>query len=407
MANSYLKPDAITKETLRVIHNNLPFIKNIDKQHDKETEFGGQKRGASLRIRKPNKYSVRTGWTLSAQDQAEQAVTLTIGSPRGVDMNFTDADLALEINEFSRRFISPAVKTLASYVDYECFTNAVNATFNQVGTAGSVPSTALVWLQAAQKLNESAAPVADRNAVISPAAQANTVDGLKALFNSSKEIANQYVTGAMGNALGYDWYMSQNTPVHTTGSAASGASVLIDDAGATYAVEGNTTVHVDGLDGATDTFTVGDVITVAGVYKVNPETKQSTGSLQQFVVTTAATAASNEVSLTVSPAMYTSASGGLQNISAFPVDGAAVAITGSASTAYTQNLVFHPEAYTFASANLEMPNDVSFKGQMSSDGINVRILRQYDINSSNYPCRIDIFYGFLAQYPEFGCRVTE
>lgn len=405
MSNSYLKPDAITKETLRVIHNSLPFIKNIDKQHDKETEFGGQKRGASLRIRKPNKYSVRTGWNISTQDQDEQSVTLTIGSPRGVDMNFTDADLALEIDEFSKRFIQPAVKTLASYIDYECFTNAVNSTYNLVGTPGSVPSTALVWLQSGQKLNECVAPVNDRRAIVSPAAQANTVDGLKGLFNSGKEISNQYLTGAMGSALGYEWYMSQNVPTHTTGSAASGASIVIDDAAATYAVEGNTTVHVDGLDAATDTFTAGDVFTIAGVHPVNPETKQPLASLQQFVVTAAATAASNEVSLTVSPAMYTT--GGLQNINAFPVDGAAVTVVGSASTSYAQNLVFHPEAYTFATANLEMPNDVSFKGQMASDGINVRILRQYDISTSNYPCRIDVFYGFLAQYPEFGCRVTE
>jgi hypothetical protein len=403
MANTLLSPDAITKETLRVIHNALPFIKNVDKQHDKETVYAGQKNGGSIRIRKPNKYTVRTNWTLSAQDSTEEATTLTIGTVRGVDMNFTDAELALNIDEFSKRFITPAVMTLASNVDYYCFQQAVNATYQSVGSAGSVPSTALVWLQAGQKLNESAAPVQMRKAVVSPGVQANMVDGLKGLLNPNNAISNQYLSGTMGTALGFDWYMTQNTPVHTCGSRAG--TILVDDAGGTYNTEGSTQIHVDGLSSATATFTVGDIFTVAGVYRVNSETKQSTGALQQFVVTAAATAASNEVTLSISPALHTT--GAAQNITAFPADGAAVTPLGTASTGYIQNLTYVPEAYTFASANLEMPNDVSFKGQAVSDGISLRILRQYDINTANYPCRIDIFFGFLAQYPEFACRVTE
>jgi len=147
----------------------------------------------------------------------------------------------------------------------------------------------------------------------------------------------------------------------------------------------------------------GDVFTVAGVYAVNPQTKQSTGALQQFVVTAAVTASGSECDLTVSPAMYTT--GALQNIDAFPVSEATVTVIGTASLVYPQNMVFHPEAFTFATANLEMPADVSFKSQMAVDGINMRILRQYDINNANYPCRIDIFFGFLAQRPELACRV--
>lgn len=403
MSNSYLKPSAITAEALRVLHNNLPFIKNIDKQHDKETEFGGQKRGSTLRIRLPNQYTVRETWAINAQDQNEQSVSLVIGQIRGVDMNFSDADLALEINEFSKRFIEPAMQTLASKIDYYCFGEAYKATAQSVGTAGTTPNNMLTWLQGGQKLTESACPVNNRKAVINPAAEANTVNGLASLFNPNKEISNQYLTGSMGRALGFDWFSSQNVPNHTTGNSADDASILIDDAAGTNLTEGTTTMHVDGLDSATGTFKEGDVLTIANVYAVNPETKQSTGSLRQFVVTADATAASNEVDLSLSPAMYST--GALQNVDALPVDGAAVTVIGSASTAYPQNLVFHPDAYTFASANLEMPKDVSFKAQMAMDGINIRILRQYDINNANYPLRLDVFFGFLAQRPDLGCRV--
>jgi len=200
--------------------------------------------------------------------------------------------------------------------------------------------------------------------------------------------------------------MSQNVPKVTTGSRVG--TIVVDG---TVSTEGSTTIHIDGLTNATDTVKKGEVFTVAGVYAVNPDTKVSTGVLQQFVVTADATAASNEVDLTVSPAMYTSDSGGLQTIDAFPADGAAIVFMGvaapatTASTTYPVNLAFHKDAYTFASANLEMPSDVSFKGQMASDGLNIRILRQYDINNANYPMRMDIFFGSLAQYPSQACRI--
>jgi len=400
MANSYLKPDAITAEALRVLHNHLPFIKNIDKQHDKETTFGGQKRGASIRVRKPNQYQVRTGWAIDAQDQEEQSETLTIGTVKGVDMNFTDADLALEINEFSRRFITPACKRLASEVDLLTFQNMYRQVYNSVGTPGTSPATALVYLNAGQKLDENAAPIDDRCMIVDPRSQATTVDALKGLFNPSNEISKQYTKGRMGNALGFDWFMSQNVPNHTTGSRVG--TILVDGT----SVEASSTIHVDGLTNATDTFKAGDVFTVAAVFAVNPETKQVQQHLQQFVVTEDATASGNEVDLTVSPALYTATSGALQTISALPTDGAAITPLGTASTIYPQNMAFYKDAFTFASANLEMPSDVSFKGQMEVDGINMRILRQFDINNSNYPCRIDIFFGSLAQRPSQACRVT-
>jgi hypothetical protein len=397
VSNSFLKPSAITAECLRELHNNLAFVGNIDKQHDKETEFGGQKRGSTLRIRLPNQYTVRETWALNAQDQSEASVSLVIGQIRGVDMNFSDADLALDISEFSRRFIQPAMSVLATKIDWYCYGKAVEATYNLVGTAGTTPSSVATWMAANQKLNESVAPMSPRIAVVNPAAEASTIDGLKSLFNNSSEIGKQYMNGKMGRALGLDWYMSQNVKTLTRGSR---STLLV---GTTVTDQGATTIACDTLAGSTDTFVAGDVFTVGSVYAVNPETKETTGSLQQFVVTTAVAGSGSAVSLTVSPAMYTS--GAKQNIDAFPTDGATITMVGTASTAYPENLVFHPEAYTFASANLEMPSDVSFKAQMAQDGINIRVLRQYDINSANYPMRLDVFFGFLAQRPQFGCRV--
>jgi hypothetical protein len=232
-----------------------------------------------------------------------------------------------------------------------------------------------------------------------------TVNGTISLQNDPKKISNQFVTGRIGtDTLGISsWWMSQNVPNHTCGSRAG--STLINDSTAAYAVEGGATIPIDGFSGATQTVAEGDVFTVAGVYSVNPKTKQSTGKLQQFVVTADATAVGSEVDLSVSPSMYTSSSKGLQNIDAFPVDGAAVTFRGEASTSYPQNIVFHQEFATFATAALTMPSDVSFKAQHNQDGLNIRVLKQFLISDSTQPCRLDIYYGYLVQRPQFACRV--
>ena len=44
------------------------------------------------------------------------------------------------------------------------------------------------------------------------------------------------------------------------------------------------------------TLVPGDVFTIAGVYAVNPQTRESTGALQQFVVQNSVTSASTELS---------------------------------------------------------------------------------------------------------------
>jgi hypothetical protein len=395
-SNTLLTPTAITREALRVLHNSLHFVKNVDRQHDNKVEFGGQKAGGTINIRKPPQYSTRSGATIDVQDSTETSVQLNVNEQRGVDIEFTSTDLTLSIDDFSDRFLKPAMSQLASTVDYEEFVRAYQATYNQVGTAGTTPASAQVYLDAGAKLDNLTTPRdGKRCAILNPLAQSRTVDGLKALFNSQPAIAGQYTNGQMGsNTLGIDkWFMSQNVPVLTRGTRTG--TILVDGA----PTEGSSTIHVDGLTGATDTFTKGEIFTVADVYSVNPQTKQSTGQLQQFVVTALATAASNEVDLTVSPALYSSASGALQNISALPANDAAVTVVGTASTDYPENMVFHEKFHTFATANLVVPKGVDFSAREVMDGISMRIVRDYDI------CRIDVLKGGITQRPEYGCRV--
>jgi len=402
MSNTLLTPTAITREALRILHTECALIKNCDKQHDGETTFGGQKRGSTIKIRLPNRYTVRSGWGIDVQDTTEESVDLVVATVRGVDLYLTDADLAQSLDDFSRRILRPAISRLAAEIDRLVYENSIKYIWNLVGTAGTTPANALVYLQAGQRLSEYLTPKSDRVVIINPAAEAATVNGLASLFNEAKTIGKQYVEGSMGRALGFTWFMSQNVACITNGTRDTGSSFQVN---ATVSTEGSEQIAIKGLSGATQTVKAGESFTVGNVYAVNPETKATQSFLQRFVVIEDATAVSSVVTVKVRPKLYSSASGPLQTVSAMPLENATVTFTGSASTAYPRNLAFHPEAITFATAKLEMPSDVNFKAQEVMDGISMRILRQYDINSANYPCRIDVLCGSVVQRPEMACQI--
>lgn len=410
MSNSFLSPTAITREALRILHSNLVFCKNINRQYDSTFANSGAtmsgKIGPSLRIRKPNRYTIRTGAALQLQDNTEEYVTLPVSTQIGVDIHFTSADLTLTIDEFGDRYLKPAMSRIAAELDYQAMNSLLPTVYNIAApTAGTgaltaPPSTVTTWLDAGARIDEQCAPRdGERYAILTPQAQAATVAGLTTLLNPQTVIGEQYDKGAMGAALGNTFYMSQTVPSFTAGSRTN--TTPTGDASAW--VNGSTTIVM--TSGTTSgTFTVGDTFTVGGVYSVNPETKVSTGRLQQFVVTTAGTNSSGGATVTFSPAVYTS--GALQNVTASSYSAtAAILWTGTASTTYPQNVLYHKDAFTLATADLVMPKGVDFAAKDVMDGIAMRIVRAYDINNDRFPCRIDLLYGVKELYPQWACRV--
>jgi len=403
VANSLLSPTIITREALRVLHGNLAFLKNVNKDYDSKFAQSGAKIGSSLTVRKPNKYTVRTGRVMSVQDQSEQSLTLSVSTQKGVDMNFTGQELALTIDEFSKRYIQPAMSVLAAQIDADALSMTKDV-YNTVGTPGTTPASFQVWADAMARLDDYLAPRDPmRQAILSPAAMARTVDGLKGLLVPGDKIGDQYRNGIMSNSsVGLKWGIDQNV-INLTMGTRSGTT-LVTDPSALLAT-GATQVTVDGFAGATDTVKQGEVFTIGSVYAVNSETKATQTFLQQFTVTADATAASNKATLSISPTMYSS--GALQNVSALPADNAAVTFFGTTSTnVYPQNLIYHRDAFTFATADLPMPrNPAIFAAREVMDGISMRVWQGDDIINDQFPCRVDVLYGYKTVYPELACRV--
>jgi len=391
MANSILTIDMITRKALEILENNLVLSRNVNRQYDDSFAVEGAKIGSTLRIRLPDRALVTDGAALQVQDDNEQFTTLTVATQKHIGVNFTSAELTMQLDDFAERVLKPRVSQLASSVDADV-ANAYKNIYSTVGTPGSVPSTSLVLLQGQQKLNEYAVPMNDRYATVNPAANAGLVEGMKGLFNPVDTISRQFKNGMMGQGvLGYDEInMSQSIAQHTTGTRSATASLTV---ATTITTEGQSTIAINGDTGSA-TFTQGDVFTVAGVYAVNPQTRQSTGSLQQFVVTSAVAASSgNWASISVAPAMYSPANA-LATINAFPASGAVVTVVGAASTQYPQNLIYQKNAITLGTADLLLPQGVDMASRQVHNGISMRIVRQYDINNDRMPCRIDVLYGY-------------
>jgi hypothetical protein len=398
MAQSLLTIDMITNKALEILENNLVLTRNVNRQYDSSFAVEGAKIGDTLRIRLPDRALVTDGAALGVQEVNEQQTTLTISSQKHIGVNFTSAEMALSLDDFADRILKPRVSQLASSIDADV-ANSFKSIYQSVGTPGTTPATSLVLLQGNQKLNEAAAVMSPRYVTVNPAANAALVEGMKGLFNPTSTISRQFKNGMMGEGiLGYDEInMSQSIKQHTNGDW--GTAIEVDG---TTTTQGTSQLNIT-FTGSSKTWNVGDVFTIEGVYAVNPQTRESTGSLQQFVVTEALTASSSGT-LKFSPALYTS-SHALATVTAFPADNADITMLGSAAGQYAQNLIYHKDAITFATADLLLPQGVDMASRKVHNGISMRIVRQYDINNDRMPCRIDVLYGYSVIRPQMAVRL--
>jgi hypothetical protein len=398
MAQSLLTIDMITNKALEILENNLVLTRNVNRQYDSSFAVEGAKIGDTLRIRLPDRALVTDGAALGVQEVNEQQTTLTISSQKHIGVNFTSAEMALSLDDFADRILKPRVSQLASSIDADV-ANSFKSIYQSVGTPGTTPATSLVLLQGNQKLNEAAAVMSPRYVTVNPAANAALVEGMKGLFNPTSTISRQFKNGMMGEGiLGYDEInMSQSIKQHTNGDW--GTAIEVDG---TTTTQGTSQLNIT-FTGSSKTWNVGDVFTIEGVYAVNPQTRESTGSLQQFVVTEALTASSSGT-LKFSPALYTS-SHALATVTGFPADDADITMLGSAAGQYAQNLIYHKDAITFATADLLLPQGVDMASRKVHNGISMRIVRQYDINNDRMPCRIDVLYGYSVIRPQMAVRL--
>lgn len=394
MPNALLTPTAVTRKALQILHQKLSFIGSINRQYDDSFAKSGAKIGDSLKIRLPNQYTVRTGAALAVQDTAETSTTLQVATQKGVDINFTSLELTLSLDDFSTRILEPAMSVLAATMEADALTMALDV-YNAVPNVGAA-ITFNKALAARKLLVDNLTPGAERSLQLNTQDNLDLVDGLKGLFQDSNEISKQYRDGLVGRTAGFgSIYENTLLASQATGTAAATTGYTINGA-----------VTTNGASAATvagsATFKKGDVFTVAGCNRVHPETKLDTGALQQFVVTS--DYAGGAGSLQFAPAINTT--GGAQSVTAAGMpNGAALVKLGTASGVYRPSLAYHKDAFTFATADLMMPEGVDFSAREVFDGLSMRIVRQYAISTDTLPCRLDVLYGYKTIRAQLAARI--
>lgn len=390
MTQTLLTDTKVTREALRILHQKLNFVGSIDRQYDSSFANVGAKIGTTLKIREPNQYTVRTGKTIDVQDTEESSQTLTVATQKGVDVNFSTAELTMSLDDFSMRILEPAMSVLAANIEADAM-SMFKDVYNSVWSSGG----ALTYndvLDSRVLMQRGLAPTGNRTANLNPQDMVDMIQDTKTLFNNQSEIGKQYREGYVGRAAGFDFVENTLWAGHTRGDA-NGSYVCNTSTGIT---SGTATIT---LSAGSGTIKQGDVFTIAGVFSVHPETKVSTGVLQQFVAT-----ADGTTSVAVSPTPITS--GAKQNVTIVSAgSGKGVTVAGTASDALSTSLLYQKEAFAFVTADLELPKGVDFAKREVVDGISLRVIRDYDINNDNLPCRIDVLYGYKTLRPQFASRL--
>jgi hypothetical protein len=411
MSNNLLTISKITNEALMVLENELTFTGQVDRNYDDQFAVVGAKIGSTVNVRRPGRFIGVTGPALQVEDFNETSVPVTLSTQFHVDTQFTTQDLALSLDMFSDRVLKPGIAAIANKMDRDGLITAKNNTANIVGTAGTAPTGLITYLTAAAYLDSEGAPRDGRRSVIvEPFTSASIVDNLKGLFNPQTTISEQYTKGLMGrDSGGMNWYMDQNVVSQTFGSyATSVLSCNVTTAtgflSSGWAYSSNITI---GAATAAATLNQGDTFTIAGVFAVNPQNRQSYGKLRNFVVqSTTSIASGGTATVTVVPAVITA--GQFQNVTVTSSGSQTVTPFNNTGVTSPQNILLHKNAFTMACADLELPEGVHFAGRASDKelGLSIRVVRQYTINNDSIPTRLDVLYGWAPLYPELACRIA-
>lgn len=407
--NNLLTDDVIAKEALRLLKNNLVMAKCVYRNYEKT--FG--KVGDTIRLKLPYRVKSASGRTLQKQPMVDQTIPFKIEYQEHVGLEFTVKDKTLDITQFSERYLKSGMVQIANQID-RSLTMTLKKAFHSSGTPGVRPGAFIDFANAAAKQTTYAVPQDGmRHAVLDPFTCASLSDEVTKLFKESM-VEQAYKMGYRGKVSEYDTYESQNLPKHTVG-----------DYGGTPLIAGTITngssVTTDGWTASkTGLLKAGDVITFAGVFGVNPQNYETTGLLQEFVVTADVDSdAGGLATIPISPALNdgtattTNAAGdtislkAYQNVTALPADNAPITVLGAANTTYEQNYLFHRDAIALAMIDLELPQSAVIKSRAADPetGLSLLMTAAYDINEQTEITRIDAVWGADMIYGELALRL--
>ena len=410
MAINFAKVSWISMETLRLFKNKLAIAANMRTDYEKDfrKEYAV---GDTIQVKYPWRPLVTDGIEYNPQGMDRITTTVTVDTVKGIHFDFGTIDKLLNMErgeeKVRKEYLSPAATQLAQAWDSLAALYAYQHSGNIVGVLGTNPTTFDATSAAArQRMVELACPAdGDHNIYVPPAVMRAIKGGSDAnlsRFGPVDEIKTLYKKGVVGTADGFEWYESMSLKNHTAGTWGGAVSL------ASAVANGATSLSVTCTNG--DTFKKGDVIGIAGVYAVNPSTRDAAQKTTTMTVSVAADVTASGTSATVTinePLYYT---GPYQNIDSQPAASATLTLFPGTSSpngkSGKQALALHGDAFAFVSLPLPMPEKEELVSQTTDPdtGISIAFIRSFDPIQRRWINRFDTIGGFGMLYPQ-ACSV--
>ena len=373
MGNVFLTPDIIAREFLMLLQSNRVMAGLVYRDHEKE--FGPAKVGATITVGAPPTYELKEfAGSVVVQDSQEKSLSLTLEKHFDITTTVSSTEWTLDLDRFSEKIIAPAVETFAEGIDAYVFSKYAQV-YNQVGAAGDPPDSLEDLAAVEQLMNELRIPARGRNAAVNPKAKASMM-GISAVVQADArgDDGTALKEASMGRVMGIDWHMAQNVKSHTAGTLSAGTPAV----NSSVAV-GAKVMDIDGGVG-TETIKAGDIFTVAG----------ADGWYGVFTadVTLSGGAATGVAFEPEAPA------GGFS-------DGDLITIVPS----HVANLAFHRNAFTLAIVPLEKPRGAANATYVNYDGMGIRVVYGYDMDSKVDTISFDLLCGAKCIDPRLALRI--
>jgi len=402
----------VVKEATKGFMNDRLFSGLVSHKYESEFQERGAKKGDTIQVRRTAQFRVRTGAGMEIQDIHEDVKTVKLGEQKGVDFQFSDKELTLDIDnggtEYSQRFIRPAGSALASDFDAKGMKVAALEAGHAVVLEANATAEAKYqgFLKAKSLLNKSLAPktIGARNSVIGSDVENDLSFYVKNLYNNERAITKAIKEGTIQDVAGLTWAASDLAYVHVNG--AGGATVTIASVTPDY---DNMTQWV-AYTISSGTLNVGDTIQFTGVYAINAETKAQYANKLQRKILDLKTESNTKYMLVYSlrPVLAENAVNSAETRKKFAManctaigSNATANVLGVAGTSYLCCPVFHKDAIVQTCVDLVKPSKVERCDSVNYKDIVIRYVRDYSISNDVMADRLDILGEFTTMIPEW------
>jgi hypothetical protein len=379
MANTlgYYDPLFYAQEALIHLEKALGMAARVHRGYDEERRSFNK--GEYINIRKPSKFTVQNA-PGTAEDLAVESVQLQLAHWREVKFALTDKELAFTTEKIIEDHIRPAAYALADDIDqklvalYKDIPWYYDLAANGSTEVGDITGVRKVQFQNAVPLQD----IGNVHYMVDGNLEKGLLD--LAAFTQQQGAGDQGVQsqrrGSLGTKYGYEIFANQNVPLHQAGTFSCAAPKL---KGAHS--KGATSVTIDHSSSLTGTLLAGDSLVLAG-------------NTQRYSVTADASASSNEITVSITPALI-----------ADYTDNATATVRADTHRA---NLAFHRNAFALAMAPLsEIGNELGARIASITDpitGLSLRSRLYYIGNSSVVHVALDALYGIKTLDPNLACR---